>query len=210
MNFLLQTAKPADGQSFSAIIRHLGALGLFLLAIPDSSPVPTFGGPDILIAILAATHRGPWYEFAAVATAGSLIGAFLTFRLARKLGSAYMHGKFGEGRVSGFLKLFKRWGSGTLVASTAIPFPFPTSMIFAAAGASDYRRSKFMVIVAICRAARYSAIAIVADLVGRHFIRVVRHPTQYWGWLLLFAAATGGLITTGILFNKRLSVPAAG
>jgi hypothetical protein len=83
-------------------------------------------------------------------------------------------------------------------------------MIFAAAGASDYRRSKFMVIVAICRATRYSAIAIVADLVGRHFIRVVRHPTQYWGWLLLFAAATGGLITTWILINKRLAATSAG
>jgi membrane protein YqaA with SNARE-associated domain len=50
-------------------------LGLFFLAILDSSPIPTFGGPDILIAILAATHRNPWYEYAAVATAGSVIGA---------------------------------------------------------------------------------------------------------------------------------------
>lgn len=89
-----------------------------------------------------------------------------------------------------------------MVASTAIPFPFPTSMVFAAAGASGYRLSKYLAVVSICRAARYSAIAIVADLYGRHFIRVILHPVQYWGWLLLFAALAAGLIGAGILMKK--------
>lgn len=187
------------------VFRHLGAAGLFLLAILDSSPLPTFGGPDILIAILAGSHRNPWYEYAAVATAGSVIGAYLTFRIARKAGSAYLDNKFGEGRVSTFLKLFQKWGTGTLVASTAIPFPFPTSMVFAAAGASDYRMGKYLPIVAVCRAARYSAIAIVADVYGRRFIRVLGHPTQHLGWLLFFAAMTAGLIAGGILINRRIA-----
>ena len=187
------------------MFRHLGALGLFFLAILDSSPLPTFGGPDILIAILAGTHRNPWYEYAAVATAGSVIGAYITFRLARRAGAAYLESKFGGGRVSAFLKLFQKWGTGTLVASTAIPFPFPTSLVFAAAGASDYRMAKYLPTVAICRAARYSAIAIVADLYGRHFIRVIRHPVQYWGWLLLFAGLAFGLIGGGILINRKIA-----
>jgi membrane protein YqaA with SNARE-associated domain len=188
----------------------LGALGLFFLAILDSSPLPTFGGPDILIAILAGSHRNPWYEYAAVATAGSLIGAYLTFRLARKAGQAYLNSKFGQGRVSTFLKLFQKSGTGTLVASTAIPFPFPTSMVFAAAGASDYPIGKYLPIVAVCRAARYSAIGIVADLYGRHFIRVIRHPLQYWGWLLLFAAIVFALIAGGILINRRMAAAPPG
>jgi membrane protein YqaA with SNARE-associated domain len=187
------------------MFRHLGALGLFFLAILDSSPLPTFGGPDILIAILAASHRNPWYEYAVVATAGSVIGASLTFRIARKAGSAYLNSKFGDSKVSALLKLFKKWGTGTLVASTAVPFPFPTSMFFAAAGASDYSLSKFLAIVTICRAARYAAIAIVADRYGRQFIRMLRHPTQSWGWLLLLTAMVFGFIAGGILINKRLA-----
>ena len=118
---------------------------------------------------------------------GSVIGAYPTLRIAHKAGSAYLKGRFGEGKVSAFLKLFRHWGTGALIASTVIPFPFPTSMFFATAGASNYSRGKYLAIVAICRAARYSAVAIVADLYGPHFIRVLRHPTQYWGWSLLFA-----------------------
>jgi len=201
---------PNRGRGFTYIFRHLGALGLFFLAILDSSPLPTFGGPDILIAILAGSHRNPWYEYAAVATVGSVIGAYLTFRLARKAGQAYLNSKFGQGRVSTFLSLFQKSGTGTLVASTAIPFPFPTSMVFAAAGASDYPLGKYLPIVAVCRAARYSAIGIVADLYGRHFIRVIRHPLQYWGWLLLFTAIVFALIGGGILINKRIATAEAG
>src|SRR5579864_9341114 len=80
-------------------LRHLGAAGLFFLAILDSSPLPTFGGPDILTAILAASHRPLWYEYAASATAGSVIGAYLTFRLARSAGSAYLDKKFKKGKL---------------------------------------------------------------------------------------------------------------
>ena len=205
MNLLIQTARPNKARGVTSMFRHLGAAGLFFLAILDSTPLPTFGGPDILMAILAASHRNPWYEYAAVATAGSVIGAYITFRIARKAGAAYLNSHFGQGKVSRFLNIFQKWGTGTLVASTAIPVPFPTSMVFAAAGASDYRLSKYLPIVAVCRAARYSAIAIVADLYGRHFIRVLRHPVQYWPWLLLFIVATIALIAGGILLNKQLA-----
>src|ERR1700676_2684832 len=100
---ILQNAN--RGRSFFSTFRHLGALGLFFLAILDSSPIPTFGGPDILIAILVATRRDPWYEYVAVATAGSTIGAYITFRLARKAGEAYLESKFGQARLSAFLRV---------------------------------------------------------------------------------------------------------
>jgi membrane protein YqaA with SNARE-associated domain len=204
---LLQAAQRRPSR-LMLVFRHLGAFGLFALAILDSAPVPTLAGPDILIVVLVVARGNPWYEYAAVATAGSVIGALLTFRVARRAGHAYLESKFGRGRVANLLRVFEQWGTGALVASTAVPFPFPTSVFFAAAGASnDYKTSRFVTVVAISRAVRYSAIAIVAHLYGRHIIRVLRHPLQYWGWLLAFAAIFGGLIGAGILVNKRLEMP---
>lgn len=208
-SLLAPAVKRRVPRTFAATLQHLGALGLFFLAILDSSPIPTFSGPDILTAVLSASHRNPWYEYSAMATAGSVIGAYITFRLARKAGSAYLESKFKKGKIAKFLKLFKKWGTGTLIASTAIPIPSPTSMFFAAAGASDYPVGKFLVLVTLSRAVRYSAIAIVADLYGRHFVRALRHPMQYWGWMLLFAAMTIALIAGGILLNRRLETTSA-
>ena len=204
LHLIVPSQRRRPARTFTAALLHLGAAGLFFLAILDSTPLPTFGGPDIVTAILAASHRPLWWEYAASATAGSVIGAYFTFRLARKAGSAYLDKKFKKGKLSRFLKLFKHWGTGTLIASTVVPIPTPTSMFFAAAGAGDYPQGRFMVIVAVCRAARYFGVAYIAGHYGRHFLRVLRHPLQHWGWLTLFIVLTIVLIVGGIMGSRRL------
>lgn len=204
LHLLAQAHRQKTSTSLASTLRHLGATGLFFLGILDSSPLPTFGGPDIVTAILAASHRPLWYEYAAAATTGSIVGAYFTFGLARRAGTAYLDRKFKKNVVGKFLKLFKRWGTGSLVASTLIPLPSPTSMFFAAAGASDYPKGRFLVIVSICRGLRYFGIAYIASLYGRHFLRVLRHPLQHWGWLLLFVGLTCALVVGGILVSHRL------
>jgi len=200
--------RPAS-QSLLTTLRHLGAAGLFVLAILDAFPLPTFGGPDILTAILAASHKPLWWEYGASATAGSVIGAYLTFTAARKAGSAYLDKKFKKGKLAKFLKVFQHWATGTLIASTAIPLPSPTSMFFAAAGASDYPQGRFLGIVTTCRAVRYFGIAYVAGHYGRHFLRVLRHPEQHWGWMAFFIALAVVLTIGGVLVNRRLAVASA-
>lgn len=209
LSLIVQSQRRGAGRSFTSTLVHLGAAGLFFLAILDSTPLPTFGGPDIVTAILAASHRPLWYEYAASATAGSVIGAYFTFRVARQAGSAYLDKKFKKGKLSKFLKVFKHWGTGTLIASTAVPLPSPTSMFFAAAGAGDYPQGRFLAIVTVCRAARYFGVAFVASHYGRHFLRVLRHPLQHWGWMALFIGLTVVLVAGGIIASRRLeTVPA--
>ena len=191
-------------QGIAALVRHLGGFGLFLLAIVDSSPIPTFGGLDILTAILAARQREPWYYYAGVATAGSIIGAYLTFRMARKAGLDYLNRKFGKRKVAKLLKYFERWGTGALVVSTVIPLPFPTSAFFAVAGALDYPLRTFMLVVALGRAVRYGAIAAIASHYGRRFVIGLRHLGRHSGWLLAISAAVIIVVTAATVLRKRL------
>jgi membrane protein YqaA with SNARE-associated domain len=200
---LFQTETKTNSVGFTATLLHLGAFGLFFFGILDSLPLPIFAGSDILTAILSASHHGPWYEYAAVATVGSLIGAYATLRMARQAGIAYLHSKFGRNRVATVLRVFERWNTGALIVSTVVPC-FPASVFFAAAGASGYGTRKYLILVGLCRIARYSLIAILADHYGRQVIGVLRHPAQYWNWLLLLAAIIVGVVAIVILINKRL------
>jgi membrane protein YqaA with SNARE-associated domain len=202
MDFVKQAARHQQG--IAVLVRHLGGLGLFLLAIVDSSPIPTFGGLDILTAILAARQREPWYYYAGCATAGSVIGAYFTFRMARKAGLDYLHRKFGQQKVARLLKYFNRWGTGALVVSTAVPFPFPTSAFFAIAGVLDYPLRTFIIVVALCRAVRYAAIAAIASHYGRRFVVGLRHLGRHSVLLLAIAAAVVIAIAAAILLKKRL------
>jgi membrane protein YqaA with SNARE-associated domain len=186
----------------------LGVFGLFLAAILDSSPFPTLGGLDILIAILAARHAEPWYYYAAVATAGSIIGAYITFHAAHRGGSEYLQRRFGKSRVSQFLALFERWGTGGLVVSASVPFPFPTSALFAAAGVLKYPLRRFLIVVTISRAARYASVAAIASHYGRHFVRLLRNPSQYYGWLIAIAVALAMMIFVAAMMRRRMQAPA--
>ncbi|HEV2234494.1 MAG TPA: VTT domain-containing protein [Terriglobia bacterium] len=197
---------PPRRTTYASVLRHLGAFGLFFIAILDSSPLPTFGGPDILIAILAGRRGEPWYYYAAAATLGSVIGAYLTFRIARGAGSTYLENKFGARRVATILKFFERWGTGALLLSTLVPFPFPTSAFFAAAGVLNYPLRKFLMVVALGRSTRYFAIAVIASIYGRRFIRVFSHPLQYLGWLLLIACIVLVLTAAALFVRRQLEV----
>ncbi len=187
------------------LVRHLGGLGLFLLAIVDSSPLPTFGGLDIVTAILAARQREPWYYYATAATAGSVLGAYLTFRIARKAGMDYLHRKFGQRKVDKLLGYFQRWGTGALVVSTVIPLPFPTSAFFAIAGMLDYPLRTFLIVVGLGRALRYGAIAAIASHYGRRFVVSLRHFLGgHSGLLLAIATAVIVAIIVVMVLRKRL------
>ena len=175
---------------WQATLRHLGGVGLFALAILDGSPIPTLGGLDVVTAVLAAWHREPWYYYAVIATAGGVIGSFITYSIARKAGEVYLTRRLGESRVRRLLDFVRRWGGGTLMAATLLPPPFPATVVFAAAGVLEYPAQRYFSAVAIGRAIRYSLLAWAAQHYGRHFVRLVRHPERYIGWSLL----VGGIV----------------
>ena len=196
---------PGKHQSLMRLLFHLGVAGLFGFAIVDSLPLPTFGGADILTAILAAGHRGPWYEFAAAATAGSIIGAYLTFRLARHAGRGYLNKRFGQRRVAAVTQMLERWGTLALAISAGVPFPTPTSVFFAATGASTYSTRRYLIVVGIARALRYSLVAFLGDRYGRSFLHTLRHPAQAWGWLLFATVVITAAVAGVALMNRRMA-----
>ena len=191
-----RTPRPTGWQ---AALRHMGAFGLFALAILDGSPIPTFGGLDLLTAILAARHREPWYFYAIIATAGGLIGSFITYSIARKAGEAYLIRKLGERRMRRLLDFVRQWGGGTLIAATLFPPPFPATMVFAAAGILNYPPRRYLIVVAAGRALRYSLLAWAAEHYGRHFVLLVRHPERYLGWLILIGVLVIAAVAAGLL-----------
>ena len=99
---------------------------------------------------------------------------------------------------------FKRWGTGALVVSTVVPFPFPTSAFFAAAGVLAYPLRTFIIVAALGRAVRYGAIAAIASHYGRRFVVGLRHLGGHSGLLLAIATAVVVATTAAIVLTKRL------
>jgi membrane protein YqaA with SNARE-associated domain len=57
---------------------HLGGPGLILLGLADNSLIPLPGSTDIVTILLAAHRRDMWVYYALMATAGAVLGGYLT------------------------------------------------------------------------------------------------------------------------------------
>jgi membrane protein YqaA with SNARE-associated domain len=180
-----------------------GGLGLIPLAIADSSFIPTFGSLDILTVWLAARHADFWPYYASMSTLGSIIGAYLMYRLGKKTGRGWIERRFGARRSHQVEYALEKWGFGAVFASTVAPPPCPTSLFFLAAGAFDYKAERFLLAVSTGRAIRYSLITIVAAIYGRKIVRYFRHPGKYLALSLLVTFAICAITALYVYLTRK-------
>ncbi|PYX53364.1 MAG: hypothetical protein DMG76_25900 [Acidobacteria bacterium] len=178
--------------SLISMLRHLGGVGVLILAALDSSVLPTFGAVDALTIILAARHPELWPYYAMCSAAGSVCGASVAYRLSR-LGILHRRIKGAVfDRVAGFLH---RFGSLSLSLAALLPPPFPTSAFVVGAGVTRYPFIPFVLSFATGRVCRFALLAYLASVFGRRFV------TSMWSahTLALSAGIGGVLVCFGLL-----------
>src|SRR5271155_6254049 len=99
MKFKLERLVKAAPTTAHAV-RHwflaLGGPGLILLGLIDSSVIPVPGSRDAMTIVLSAHQRTWWPYYAVMATVGSVLGAYLTYRLARNRGEKALHDRLSK------------------------------------------------------------------------------------------------------------------
>jgi len=105
-------------------LKRWGGAGLIAVALIDNSVIPIPGGLDLLTALLAAGNRNLWLYYALMSTAGSVLGGYLTYRVARKGGKETLDQRIPKDRLENVERLFERWGFGTVVVAAILPPPF--------------------------------------------------------------------------------------
>jgi len=98
----------ASKQSALRWMIHLGGPSLILLGLVDNSIIPLPGSTDVVTILLAAHHREPWIYYAIMATAGALLGGYLTYRMARKGGKETLEKRFSKRKVNKVYAIFER------------------------------------------------------------------------------------------------------
>jgi membrane protein YqaA with SNARE-associated domain len=174
---------------------RMGGPGLVLLGIADNSIIPLTGSMDVLTLWLAAGHRNLWPYYAAMATAGAVLGGYITYSLGRKGGKEALDHKLKEARARKLYKRLERWGFGTIVLAALMPPPFPLVPVLLAAGALQYSRKKFVVALALGRSIRYSLVAGLGSLYAPAIMAFFSRYYKSAVLVLVALAVIGGAIT---------------
>jgi membrane protein YqaA with SNARE-associated domain len=167
---------------------HLGPLGLFLVAVVDSSivPLPIPGSTDLLLLLLVSHQGNPWL-FAIAAIAGSILGGYTTWRLGRRGGEAALHRWVSPRLRARIVDGVERHPVLAVFLPAVLPPPIPLSPFILAAGALGVSPRRFLIVFATARSLRYGLIAWLAGIYGRNVVRLWNALLQKWSTPLMWA-----------------------
>jgi len=144
-----------------ALALGLGAPGLFLAAIADSSFLSLPEVVDILLIWMTTQHKHRVILYAASATLGSVIGCLLLYMVGRK-GDQFIARRFSAERMERALAAFRRYGLMAVLIPSLLPPPMPFKIFVLLAGAAGISTGRFVMAIAIGRGIRYFGEALLA------------------------------------------------
>ena len=199
-----RVAQPAKGAHLLRWLISLGGVGLFGVAIIDSSviPLPLPGSTDLLL-LLLSSHRGSTVvtavTLAGAAFAGSMVGGYLTWGVGRKGGKAALERYVPQrmlGRVTGWVERHGAWSVGL---AAILPPPIPLTPVLLAAGSLGVPLVPYLSFYGAARLIRYGLLAWLGITYGRYVVRLWQKDLSNWSSTVLWVY--GGLLVLGIAFG---------
>lgn len=154
----------ATVQSFAL---SLGAPGLFLVTLLDSSVLSLPQVPDLLLVWMVTRQPSLWLVYAAMATAGSVAGCTMMYLLARKGGERVLRKMVSAHRMERARKTFQKWGLLAVLVPSILPPPAPFKVFVLLAGVVQVPLWQFIAAVVLGRGFRYTALALLARWYGQ-------------------------------------------
>jgi membrane protein YqaA with SNARE-associated domain len=147
-----------------AFVLKFGGVGLLVLGVLDSSYLFAPWGNDLLL--IALTARRPeiarMLYYAAMSTAGSVLGCLLLDVTLRPLGAKGLEQHLSARRLKRIrAKVGQKVGRALVLASFAPP-PFPFTAFVMAAAALQYPRKRLLTVVGVTRMVRFTLVGMLA------------------------------------------------
>lgn len=171
----------------------LGGPGLIVVGLIDNSVIPIPGGMDVFVILLTSHRREWWWYYAIMATAGAVIGGYVTYQLAREGGKEGLERKVGKRRAEKVYAKYEKRGFSSVFIGSILPPPFPLVPVLMAAGVMQYPKHKFLAALSLGRAMRFFVIAFLGKLYGTAIVGWLDRYYRPFLYVLITLGVLGGL-----------------
>ena len=184
-----------------ALLKPLGAWGIFLIAALDGSVV---GLPvDVVVAGYVYQNPARLLLYVLMASAGSAFGSIIIYVIGYKGGEELLRKRIPAERFEKIHATFEKHPFWSLMFPAMLPPPTPFKLFVLAAAASEMGFWKFMLAIFSGRVVRFLILAVLILEFGPGFVQILGEMFRahlYWVWIIL---AVG--LTAGVLMAKRRS-----
>ena len=146
---------------------------------------------DAVVILLTARQPQLFWMYPLVGTAGSLLGAGLTYWMGKKAGESGLTRFVPAHRLKSLKRSVANKGAFAFAMPALLPPPFPYTPFILTAGALNVDRIRFFVALAAARVTRFLVTALLALMYGRQIMAWMKSPT--------FRYAVGGLAAVAIV-----------
>lgn len=171
----------------------MGAPGLALVALIDSSFISLPQVTDALVVGLTLKDPSRWWIHALATTLGSVAGCFALYGVARKGGEALLRRRFKDHHIDRGLRLVQKHGWLTVTVPSLMPPPTPFKIFLLLAGVAEIRPLTFIGAIALGRGIRYGGEAYLTYRYGERATDFISSN------LAGFTMAVAGVIVVGAL-----------
>jgi membrane protein YqaA with SNARE-associated domain len=178
-----------------------GGLGLFVIALFDSSLLSLPEVNDVLLVYFGTKFGSKAFYYAAMTTLGSAAGCSLLYALARWKGYSLLKQKFSDGRVETVIRLFRRYGALAVIVPAVLPPPVPFKIFVLSAGVFGLRYSRFIAAVLVGRSIRYFGEVWLARRYGEYALTFLHQNARNVIVIVLCSVAIG--IVVHLFFHRR-------
>jgi membrane protein YqaA with SNARE-associated domain len=189
-------------------VRFLGFFltwwGAFLMAALDTSLLFFLPfGVDAVVIYLSARDEQLWWIYPILATAGSLMGATVTFWIGRKLGDVGLERIIPERRLQRVRCRVRDKGAIAMALPALLPPPFPLTPFILTCGALDVNKFKFFGTFGAIRLLRFGLEALLARVYGAGILRILQSDafqTVVIGFIVI--AVVGTVLSAVLLWRS--------
>lgn len=172
----------------------LGGTGLFIVAFVDASFFSLPEVNDILLVFAVVKHPALLWYYALMTTAGSVLGTYVLFAIARRGGTGFIERRVDRRHLERIRRAFSRYGAVALFIASMLPPPTPFKLFVLVAAVSGMTGPALVVAVGTGRALRYFAEGLLAYWVGDRAIDYIRDNGATAGLCVAALTLAGVLI----------------
>jgi membrane protein YqaA with SNARE-associated domain len=169
----------------------LGAPGLLVVAILDSSFLTLPEINDILVVLMVTRHPARLPFYAGAATLGSIAGSLILYTIGRKGGEAVLRTRFTIERSDRAKAFIQKYGVMAVIIPSLLPPPMPFKMFVLLSGVAKIPAPRFIAAVAIGRGTRYFGEGLLALRYGTQTMTFLHEHSRTVGLVLAVAIAVG-------------------
>lgn len=156
-----------------------GPVGLFVVALLDSSFVPLPSSADALMLLLTTAHPRWMVLYALIATAGSAAGCLILYYASRRAGKRAL-ARFSEAKQKRVKDLIDRYDVISVLVASILPPPFPFKLFVVSAGVFRFSVTRFLIAIVVGRGFRFLLEGYVAVRYGAQAKIVL---AKYYPWI---------------------------